>query len=211
MEIIHRETINLEQVADLCELGITRFTPEPRDHSLWHISNLLISAHRITKGKVEYYENDDLPSGLMSMGRIWETVVDCYMTDYAKRHDGVFVPDVVYEMDGIAGSLDGLMMLSTVDLPIVCETKWRFSISEDIPLDHLQQIRAYCHLAETRLACYVSGHVSTTPPIVQAFLRLIKFEPMSIAETWQGLLNTKRYLKSLGLGPGKGGKNAKSN
>jgi len=78
-------------------------------------------------------------------------------------------------------------------------------LNMDIPLDHLRQVRAYCHLAGTTLVYYVSGHLSTAPPLAQAVLRVIRLTQESIEENWQGIVNTKKYLESLGIGPEGGG------
>jgi len=201
MELLYQKSINLEQVADLCELGVQREKPEPRDHSAWHVTNLLEASRLITKGNPCYPEGGgEAPSGIMSLGRIWETVMDCYLEDYARRNmGGEFLPDVMLEADGICGSLDGLIF--GAEEGMVAECKLRFTLSLEIPLNHLRQIRAYCHLADTDTVCYVSGHISTTPPMAQALLRVIRFTQLSIEETWEGIVNTKKYLESLGLGP----------
>lgn len=201
MNILRQEVIDLERVADLLAVGVQRDPPVQRDHGLWHVTNLLEAAHLITKGRNLYPGRIDRPSGIMSLGRIWETAVDCFLQDYAEGLGGLYTPDVMYTDDGVCGSLDGVMVIPALDWMLVCESKLRFTLRDDISLDHFQQVRAYCHLADTNLACYVSGHISTTPPVVQALLRIVRFTPLSIAETWQGILNTKRYLESLGIGP----------
>lgn len=201
MQVIHQELVNLERVADLCALGIPRESPATRDGTLWHVTSLLRAGHSIVKGKDQYADSVEEESGIMSMGRIWETVVDCYMYDLAGRLGGLYVPDVTYTEDDICGSLDGVLAHPAFSEAIVCESKLRFTLREDIPLDHLQQIRAYCHLAGTDLAYYISGHISTTPPFMRALLRILKFTPLSVSETWQGILNTKRYLEGLGISP----------
>lgn len=200
MEIIHGEPIDLERVADLCAIGGKRRPPTPRDYSAFHVSNLLESARLITKGDNRYHEYEGHPAGIMSFGRIWESAVDAYLTDYATQKGGVYVPDMEHEQDGIIASLDGMMILPDFGTMIV-ETKLRFSMSDEIPLRHLQQMRAYCCLAGTTLACYVSGHLNTRPPIAQATLRIIRLTEGSIRETWEMLVKTKEYLIGCGCGP----------
>lgn len=205
MEILHQQSVSLEQVADLCEVGIQRNQPEPRNERLWHVTNLLKASHSIVKGKPEYSSGGpaSMPS-IAALGRIWETAIDCYMQHFAEELDGVFVPDVTYAEDGVCGSLDGVLSLAgqwSAMSPMVHECKLRFSLNMDIPLEHLRQIRAYCHLAGTNLVCYVSGHLSTRPPLVQATLRIVRLTQQSVDETWQGIVNTKKYLESLGIGP----------
>lgn len=204
MQVVHQEVISLERVANLCDLYIPRDEPPAvRDGSLWHVTSLLRSGHSITKGRDLYADSMEVESGIMSMGRIWESAVDRYMYDFAGGLGGLYVPDVTYTEDDICGSLDGVLVHPALNETLVCESKLRFTLREDIPLNHVQQVRAYCHLAGTNLACYVSGHITTTPPLVRALLRILKFTPLSVSETWQGLLNTKRYLVSQGQGPGR--------
>lgn len=202
MEVVHQEYIDLEHMADLCDVAFEREPPGGRDHSIWHVTNLLASARLIVKGGNSYYVGNGPPSGIMSLGRIWESAVDHLLADYAKCRGGVFVPDIICARDDISGSLDGIMFLPTdTGSPLVCETKLRFTMSEEIPFTHCQQIRAYCHLAYTDLACLVSGHVSSAPPMFSALLRILHFTRSSIQEAWQSLVNTKLYLERLGQGP----------
>lgn len=201
MEIIHQESIDLELVADLCAIGIQRGAPKPRDRSVYHVSNLLQSAKLIVKNDIRYHEYEGHPSGIMSMGRIFEAAVDCFLSDYAAKHGGFYTSDVESERDGIIASLDGVILLPEYGGMMVAETKLRFSQRLDIPFGHVQQISAYCHLMSTDLACYVSGHISSTPPTATAVLRILKLEKQRIAETWQGIVRTKKYLESQGCYP----------
>ena len=203
MKILRQEIVDLEQVADLCAIGMERKPPTPRDSSKWHVTSLIASSHRIVKGSISYTDDNVVPPNIRALGylgRIWETAVDCYLSRYAVLHKGVYVPDMEQEDDGILGSLDGIMILPELGL-VMCETKLRFTIKEEIPLDHVQQIRAYCHLADTDLVCYVSGHVSTAPPAAHALLRVIRLTKQSIEETWGMLVNTKKYLEDQGITP----------
>ena len=200
VEILLDEPINLERVADLCAIGMKREPPTPRDYQRWHISNLLQSGHLIAKGDVRYHEFEGEPYGIMSMGRMWETNIDCYLTNYATQQGGFYTPDVESIKDNVLGSLDGIMWLPELGW-MVCETKLRFTLNGEIPLSHLQQVRAYCHLVETDLVCYVSGHITSKPPTAQARMRIIRLTKQSIQETWQGILGTKKYLLNQGCSP----------
>jgi len=200
LEILLDEPINLEQVADLCAIGMKRKPPEHRNYQAWHVSNLLQSAHLIAKGDVRYHEFEGEPYGIMSWGRIWESAVDCYLTDCAVQHGGFYQPDVESIKDDIIASLDGIMWLPDMGW-LVCETKLRFTLNGEIPLTHLQQVRAYCHLAETDLVCYVSGHLSSRPPTAEARMRIIRLTKQSIRETWQGIVRTRDYLAGHGCCP----------
>ncbi len=202
MEILFDGPINLEQVADLCAIGMKRKPPTPRNREAWHVSNLLQSGHLIAKGDVRYHEFVGEPNGLMSWGRLWEFCVDHYLSHYAVNLGGFYVPDVESIRDDILGSLDGLLWLPDLGLGwAVCETKLRFTLNREIPLSHLQQVRAYCYLAETDLVCYVSGHITSRPPEAQARMRIIKLTEQSIQETWRGIVNTKEYLIRQGCCP----------
>ena len=201
MEILLGEPVDLELVADLLQAGIKRQSPAtPRDNSIWHVTNLLRSGQLIAKGDTRYWEGDGAPSGIMSWGRIWESAVDCYLQDYATKHNGFYQSDVENIKDDVIASLDGIMFLSNLGW-MVCETKLRFTLNNEILLDHLQQVRAYCHLANTDLVCYVSGHISSTPPTARASMRIVKLTKQSIEECWQGILNTKTYLEKCGCFP----------
>jgi hypothetical protein len=200
VQIIHTEPIDLEQVADLCAIGMKRRPPTPRDLSKFHVTNLLESAKLLTKGQTRYYEFEGHASGIMSLGRIWESAVDCYLTHYATQHYGFYILDIEQEADGIIASLDGLLCLPGISAGlIVAETKLRFSMSGEIPLRHLQQVRAYCYLAKTNLVAYTSCHISSAPPTAEASLQILRLEQESIDETWAGLVKTKEYLESCGV------------
>ncbi len=204
MEILFSQPIDIEDVANVLAVnvavGMKRKPPPPRNKAAWHVTNLIESAKLISQGDNQYYEFDGPPLGIMSMGRVWESAIDCYLARYAARHNGIYVPDVEQEEDGIVASLDGMIHLPDTGW-MVCETKLRFSLNDEIPMKHLQQVRAYCHLAKTDLVCYVSGHIDTRPPTVTATTRVIRLTQQSIEETWQMLVNTRDYLVKLGILP----------
>jgi hypothetical protein len=200
MEIIYQRNVDLAQVASLHELTTQRDLPEPRDTGLWHVTSLLKASRSIVKGEPAYSDGPPSEPGIASLGRIWETAMDSYMRSFAKELDGVFMPNVTYVEEDIGASLDGVLLLPAYIA--VYECKLRFSLSRDIPLDQLRQIRAYCHFAGSQVVCFVSCHVSTTPPLAQATLRMIRLTQQSIEETWQGIVNTKNYLISQGIDPG---------
>ena len=200
MEILLDESINLEQVADLCAIGMKRRPPEPRNREAWHVSNLLQSTHLIAKGDVRYHEYEGEPKGIMSLGRLFEMNIDHYLAHYAVNLGGFYSPDVESIKDGVIASLDGIMWLPDLGW-MVCETKLRFTLDKEIPLTHLQQVRAYCHLADTDLVCYVSGHIGSRPPTAEARMRIIRLAKQSIGECWQGIVRTKEYLIEQGCCP----------
>ena len=88
-----------------------RKPPTPRNFSVWHVSNLLQSGHLIAKGDVRYHEYEGEILGIMSLGRVWQVVVDHYLTHYAVNLGGFYTPDIESVKDDILGSLDGVMWL----------------------------------------------------------------------------------------------------
>ncbi len=190
----------MEQVADLCAIGMKRKPLTSRDYSKWHVSNLLQSGHLIAKGDIRYHEYKGEILGIMSMGRIFESAIDCYLAHYAVNLGGFYTPDVESIKDDILGSLDGIMWLPDLGW-MVCETKLRFTLNGEIPLSHLQQVRAYCYLAETDLVCYISGHITSKPPTAQARMRIVRLTEQSIQETWRGLVGAREYLIGQGCRP----------
>lgn len=200
MKLLLDTAIDLEEVVRVCRIGIKQRQPDERDRSKWHISNLLNAGREIVRGNVVYPDYEGEVKGIMSFGSLWELMMDCYLADYATQHDGLYIPDVEQSKDDILGSLDGVMILPDIGT-LVCETKLRFTLSNEIPLKHLQQTRAYCHLLGTDTVCYVSGHLSSTPPTAKAQLRIIRFTGQSIEENWSMLVNTKKYLMSKGCFP----------
>lgn len=197
LEIISTQGIDLECLADLVHTGMKRKPLAPRDLTKPHVTNLLKSAQLITKGDVRYHEFEGPALGIMSMGRIWESAVDCWLTQYAKDNGGFYVPDVEREQDGVIASLDGVLGINNPavgDGLIVCETKLRFTKNGEIPPDHIQQMRAYCFVSATTLACYVRGHITSNPPLATATMTFIRFSQQSISDTWRVILATKDYL-----------------
>jgi hypothetical protein len=198
----------MEQIADLLERGTLSSrqaaltVSPPRDHSKWHVSNLLKAADDISRGRDQnLYASGGSPNGIMSMGRIWESVVDVWLRDFAAVNSGNYVPNVTLECDDIVASLDGMLYLPTVGMA-VSETKLRFTVNREIPSRHLQQIKCYCHCLETRLVQMVVGHITSNPPAVTARLITLSLTAQEIAETWQMVLKTKEYLQRLGVVPG---------
>ncbi|MCK9600843.1 MAG: hypothetical protein M0R06_17510 [Sphaerochaeta sp.] len=110
MEILLDESINLEEVADLCATGMQRDPPKPCNY------------HR---GDIRYHEYVREPLGIMSWGRIWETSVDCYLTHYVANLGGFYQPDVESIKDRIIASLDGIMWLPDLGW-MVCGTEFAY-------------------------------------------------------------------------------------
>lgn len=195
------QPINLEEAADIIA-GKT-----DRDYSKWHVTNLIESAYQISKGNTVYHEYEGEPKGIMSLGRIWEGVVDQYMVEYAASRNLEYIADVVTECSGIVASLDGMLLSDTE--AIVVETKLRFTLNQEIPLRHLQQTRVYCAVLMAGKCTLSVGKVmypilrlTSTPPTAVAEMVTIQHSLPSIRETWDMIINTKTYLESLGIKPG---------
>jgi len=186
--------IDLEEVADICDENSLI-----RDNSRWHVSNLISSAYLISKGDIHYHESDE-PTGIMSLGRIWETAADSYLKHWANKRGGLYVPNWVDSLDDIVANLDGVMLLPDKPMSVV-EVKLRFTMNNEIPIRHLQQIRAYCKVLDTTKAIFMILNISSAPPMAKARLELLEFTQQQIDENWQMLINTKRYLESRGIRP----------
>lgn len=203
MAILLDTPIDLSRIADLCAVGMKRPPVGKRDKSHWHVTSLWHASRRIAKGDISYTDDQPVPDFIRSvghLGRIWESAVDCYLDDYMRNLGGFYLPDVEHLEDDIVASLDGFAWVPDLEW-MVCETKLRFSLTDVIPLDHLQQVRCYCHVADTDLVCYVSGHVISNPPTAKARMRIFRLEKKTIEEAWQGIVNTKNYLLSSGITP----------
>ncbi|MBW2622643.1 MAG: hypothetical protein JRD68_07035 [Deltaproteobacteria bacterium] len=211
MQVVHREPIDLEFLANLLEsTGIPAplsledsVSPAPRDQSKFHVSNLIDSAQQIIKGINKYHKFQGSPKGIMSLGRIWESVADAYVRWWANKQGGGFNSNYVMEKDEIVASLDGIAFVPHIG-PMVQETKLRFSLKEDIPIRHLRQVKAYCHMVHSTKVLFTILNLSSAPPTVMARLELIEFSVVEIEENWEMIVNTKKFLESIGEGPTSG-------
>ena len=203
VQILRNETIDLELLADLIAahgIDAPSVPPIPRDVSKFHVTNLIDSAKQITKGVNEYHEYQGAPKGIMSLGRIWESVADIYLQWWVGGRRGGFVSDVVVEGDGIIASLDGVVFLPELG-PMVQESKLRFTLNEEIPIRHQQQVKAYCHLARVTKVLFAILSLTSSPPVAHARLTMMEFDLQSIEENWEMILNTKKFLEGIGEGP----------
>ena len=201
MKLVHEEPIDLEAAADAFERRGPQPVPVPRDRSAWHVTNLLESANLIARGDVRYHTYEGAPKGIMSLGRIWEQVADAYLTDWA----ATYAPDIHVERDGIVASLDGALIPPGGGRIHVVESKLRFTLKEDVPDRHWQQVSAYCYMYGTLYACMPVCRIQTRPPVAVARLHFFELTEQETAETWAQLTATKRYLEQQGLGPRAGG------
>jgi len=208
MEIVHRIPIDLEHCANLLErraVSSTGIKPPPasRDFSRFHDTNLLDSAQSILKGDNTYHQPTAAPVGIMSLGRIWESVADVWLSDYARSQGGFFTPNVMSECDNIVASLDGLIYLPNVypDQPMVAETKLRFTTSDEIPDRHERQIGCYCIMAGTCYAAYCRLQIGARPPIASAELIVLHFSHLWLNDVWKSVVATREFLESIGQVP----------
>ena len=142
MELEHMD-VSLNDVADLAD------PPLPRDNSRLHVSTLVNRAAKLT-GNTWYEDEEPSPEGwnIMALGRIWEWASRPTIIDRARAEGLEFTPQVVREVDGIVGSLDGVLSspLAPDHIVAVVEAKSRHSSPSD-PRDnwrYMVQSMAYC-------------------------------------------------------------------
>lgn len=203
MEIIQRVPIDLEALADLLPTVSRKPSrPAPRDSSVWHVTSLLNSQQEIIRGRNVYSDSGGPPLGIMSLGKIWEHIADQFLTDYAHRLGGMFIPNVSMSRDSVHVSLDGVLYLPSIaPEPIISESKLRFTSSDAIPDSHLRQITCYCAVYDTCFVAYTVLRIGSKPPTAEAEVIFGHIPHNQITEMWSGVVKTKEYLESLGITP----------
>ena len=196
MELIKSDQIDLNLAADLAD------PPQPRDHGKLHVSDLINEVARLSGYRKYYYGNEPSPQGwnIMAMGRLWEAMVRPAVQARATEQGVFFRSQLIKEVDGIVGSLDG--GLTTLDLTrwlAVIEIKTRWTSTGD-PCEHwrwMVQGMAYCWMLQVRkLWMPVLYFPRGGGPNVEFWLHEIEFEPMELVENWQLLLNAKKSLEA---------------
>ena len=190
MELEHIE-VNLNEAADLAD------PPEPRDNSKLHVSTLVNRAAKLT-GNPWYEDKEPSPEGwnIMALGRIWEWASRPTVEAKAREMGLEFHPQVVKEVDGIVGSLDGVLSPSPAPAHTVAvvECKSRHSSPGD-PRDnwrYMAQSMAYCYMSGcTTLWMPVLYLPRRGPPDSPFHLYQIEFQPHEIVENWVMLRNVR--------------------
>lgn len=190
---ISTSPVGLSQVAD-CLRG----SPDQRDPSGYHVTDLYWSAQQIAKGKdkPDYSEME----GLAQMGFIWEYAVRPWISLKFAYPDNIAVFSPVFELDGVKASLDALIYRLSPDAPpnpLVIDAKLKFGKLkpvEDYP-HWMWQLKAYCKMTQATEAALVVLNILERPPRCVASRHTIQFTQVEIEENWSSLINTKRHLE----------------
>jgi len=187
-ELISSTELSMSEAADLLD------PPAERDESKAHVSHLVNEAVRII-GNGKAYDGEPTQWGwnIMALGRIVESVVRPIVQREAESRGWRFSPQVVCEVDGIVGSLDGLLV-SDAGVEAVVEVKSRHSSPSD-PRDnwrYMAQVQAYCRMAFTQVAWMPILYLPRRgPPNAELHLHVIQFEVQELVENWEMLRNIR--------------------
>jgi len=191
-------TPDLMTIADIID------PPLPRDESKTHVSYLVNEAAKIAGKRAYDGEPSEVGWAMMAMGRMWEVHARAIVIKYAEDQ-GLWLdePAITYnnpqgnmvaEMDGVVGTLDGKIYEGTT-LSAIMEAKCRFTKSSD-PRDTwnwMLQVKAYCHMESCQAAwmpvLYLPLRGEPKPEFQLHFLTFTKLE---LEENWQMLMNVKK-------------------
>jgi len=191
-ELISSVELSMSEAADLLD------PPVERDDTKHHVSHLVNEAVRII-GNGKAYDGEPTQWGwnIMALGRIAEAVVRPIVQREADKRGWRFTPQVVSEVDGIVGSLDGLLV-SDAGVEAVVEVKSRHSSPSD-PRDnwrYMAQVQAYCRMAFTQVAWMPILYLPRRgPPNAELHLHVIQFEVQELVENWEMLRNIRGERK----------------
>jgi hypothetical protein len=168
-----------------------------RDETRPHVSDLISKVLRENREPF-----DDLPEqvhNMMAMGRIWEAVVRLDVAR-AALDEGILVGGArVLEVDGIIGSLDGVLLEYQghgEDVPVgLIEMKLKFSKAAD-PTEnkrYMYQVKAYCWMLGVEYAWMPILALSARPPNAEYYIYKIGFSKLELEENWKMLVNMRDY------------------
>jgi hypothetical protein len=190
---IQSTELDLQQVASLFD------SPADRDESKVHVSELrdaLLETLGIQKPREE-----ELPQwvrNLGSFGLIWEKVLETAIHHEASDRNLRFKRGTfTYEVDGVLGSLDGLIT-NKEGKPVAVEenkTRWK---AEELPTDNdkfMIQGKAYCWMAGVTTCWFPVLNIASRPPNLRQWLHIIEFTPMELAENWKSLMAMKPMVE----------------
>lgn len=169
--------------------------PQPRDLTKWHVSDLISKI----LGDGERGETD-WGNNIMALGTIWEEVVMRRVVAEVTLDKGI-VPlfDVKRELDGIIGTLDGLLCLPDSIgggmMPWECKVRFR---PRHHPREYnrwMYQVKAYCHMVGSNKAWFTGLFVSNRPPNADLAWWELEFSKEELEENWQMIVNMKEYLE----------------
>jgi hypothetical protein len=200
---IHSCQLSLQEIAE-------GFNPSPpRDESKVHVSDLRDALLEILGRQKREAEVPDWVKNLGSFGLIWEQVLVDTAREIARQRGLWFRKGtLIYEVDGVVGSLDGLAIQPHILTPVAvweCKTRWK---AEELPTDnekYMIQAKAYCWMAGVSQCWFPMLNIATRPPNMIQWLHVVDFSAQELMENWQSLLKMKpmtekRKLQESALG-----------
>ena len=185
--------MNLNYVADLAD------PPDYRDESVVHVSDLVSRAAKLVGLPSYSSEPTEAQRNIMALGRLWEAMVRPTVKELAESEGLQFCPKEPRVMNGVVGSLDGILIKKGEPASrtyAVVETKSRWTDSGD-PRDNFRwmaQVKAYCWMSMcTRAWMPVLYLPRRGPPNAEFVLHKLEFLPHELAENWQMLIGAGRY------------------
>lgn len=202
---IQSTQLDLQVVAD------TFSPPHHRNESKVHVSELR-DALLETLGKGQKKDEDELPQWVKNLGNfgiIWEKVLwdvaECEAIERGLtfRHQ----PAIVIEVDGIIGSLDGLLikeryvngsfnMVDTIPVAVwECKTRWK---AQELPTEndkYMIQAKAYCWMVGVTQCWFPVLNLGGRPPDMTQWLHIVDFTAIELMENWKALLNMKPMVE----------------
>jgi len=184
------ETRSMHNLADLLD------PPGFRDPSKPHVTDLIYAADNLGKD-VEPFDYDSLPQAtrnIMSMGRIWEHLVRADVIRLAVEQGLMPVMKLSVEVDGIIGSVDGVLYSPAIKkletewykelAEVVVEIKARFSPPKpDFPSGnkkYMRQCKAYCRMTGARKVWMPIGYFQNRPPNVEYLIHKFEFTDLEV-------------------------------
>lgn len=183
---------------DLAEVASDFDPPSERDETKIHMSecrDALLETLKIQSARNAEEELPQWVKNLGSFGLIWERVLQTTMIKKAHEQDLLFRPGTIsLEMDGIIGSLDGLLYPMKGKGPsAVWENKTRWH-HDEIPIDndkYMIQAKAYCWMAGVTQVWFPVLNIASRPPDMRQWLHIIEFSVQELMENWKSLLAVK--------------------
>ena len=175
--------------------------PQPRDESLDHVSTLINEAGRITHA-YKYYPPDE-PSAegwnRMAMGRIIEVALRPLVEDRCQQLGLRFSHSETKQVEGIIGSMDGVVRDDNDKVIAVVEFKsrnWHPMAGPEANKKYLAQAAAYCYM----MGCTEAWiPVVSFPPFSdptkanpQLHMYTVEFDQDSLNEHWAILLKLRK-------------------
>lgn len=193
---IQSTQLSMEEVAE------TFHPSDPRDESKIHISDLrdtLLETLGLQRGKEKVIPQ--WVKNLGSFGLVWEKVVHGTIQEQAWNGGPpgmTFQGATIVEVDGIIGTLDGLILQEPNGQPAAVwenKTRWR---AEELPTDnerYMIQAKAYCWMVGVTQCWFSVLNISARPPNMVQWLHIIDFTPQELMENWRSLLQMREIVE----------------